>query len=71
VRLASEVTTKDIRILDAETQFDDFLRRPERRGGLAHVVVMDHDRILGTLRIHTALRRELEVLSRLFSWARP
>ena len=60
VRPASEVMDKDILVLDAETRFDDFLKRPEHTGGLAHVVVTDKNRILGVLRVNTALRRGLE-----------
>ena len=41
VRRASEVMDKDILVLSAETRFDDFLKRPEHQGGLAHVVVTD------------------------------
>jgi CIC family chloride channel protein len=60
VRRANEVMDKDMLVLDAETRFDDFLKRPEHHGGLAHVVVTDHGRIVGTLRVNTALRRGLE-----------
>lgn len=60
VRPASEVMDKDILVLDAETRFDDFLKRPEHTGGLAHVVVTDKNRIIGVLRVNTALRRGLE-----------
>jgi len=60
VRRAAEVMDRDILVLDAATRFDDFLKRPEHRGGLAHVVVTDKSRIVGTLRVNTALRRGLE-----------
>jgi CIC family chloride channel protein len=60
VRRATEVMDKDVLVLPAETRFDDFLRRPEHHGGLSHVVVTDHDRIVGVLRVNTALRRGLE-----------
>jgi chloride channel protein, CIC family len=60
VRRAEDVMDKDILVLPAETPFDDFLRRPEHTGGLSHVVVTDHDRIVGVLRVNTALRRGLE-----------
>jgi chloride channel protein, CIC family len=60
VRRAEDVMDKDILVLPAETPFDDFLRRPEHTGGLSHVVVTDHDRIAGVLRVNTALRRGLE-----------
>jgi CIC family chloride channel protein len=60
VRQASEVMDKEILVLDAATRFDDFLKRPEHTGGLSHVVVTDKDRIVGTLRVNTALRRGLE-----------
>ena len=60
VRRANEVMDQDILVLDAATRFDDFLKRPEHHGGLAHVVVTDGSRIVGTLRVNTALRRGLE-----------
>jgi CIC family chloride channel protein len=60
VRQASEVMDKDVLVLGAETRLDDFLKRPEHTGGLSHVVVTDGDRIVGVLRINTALRRGLE-----------
>jgi CIC family chloride channel protein len=60
VRRANEVMDKDILILPAATRFDDFLKRPEHTGGLAHVVVTDGARIVGVLRVNTALRRGLE-----------
>ena len=60
VRPAAEVMDKDILVLPAETRFDDFLKRPEHTGGLAHVVVTDKGRIVGILRVNTALRRGLE-----------
>jgi CIC family chloride channel protein len=60
VRRASDVMDRAILVLPAETRFDDFLKRPEHKGGLAHVVVIDANRILGVLRVNTALRRGLE-----------
>jgi CIC family chloride channel protein len=60
VRRANEVMDKDVLVLDSETRFDDFLKRPEHRGGLSHVVVTDRGRIVGVLRVNTALRRGLE-----------
>jgi CIC family chloride channel protein len=60
VRHASEVMDKDVLVLPAETRFDDFLRRSEHRGGLSHVVVTRGGRLVGVLRVNTALRRGLE-----------
>jgi chloride channel protein, CIC family len=60
VRHASEIMNKDIVILPAEADFDEFLRLPENRGAMKHVVVVRNNRIFGVLRVNTSLRRGLE-----------
>jgi hypothetical protein len=54
------VMDKEILVLPVETPFDDFLRRPEHKDVLSHVVVTDYARDAGVLRINTALLRGLE-----------
>lgn len=60
VRHAKDVMDPDILVLPAGTDFDAFLRQPENKGALKHVVVTDDDRIVGVLRINTGIRRGLE-----------
>ncbi len=60
VRHANEIMDKDVLVLPAETGFDSFLRQPEHKGALKHVVVIRDNRILGVLRVNTGLRRGLE-----------
>ncbi|HWA30281.1 MAG TPA: chloride channel protein [Rhizomicrobium sp.] len=60
VRAAGDVMDKDIAVMPQDMPFDAFLRRPEHHGKFRHVVVTDGDRIVGVLRVNTALRRGLE-----------
>jgi CIC family chloride channel protein len=60
VRRAKEVMDTDVTILPAETSFDAFLRQPEHRGRMRHVVVTRGNRIAGVFRVNTALRHGLE-----------
>jgi CIC family chloride channel protein len=60
VRHASDVMDRDIMVLPAEMGFDAFLQLPEHDGRLRHVVVTKDERIVGLLRVNTALRRGLE-----------
>lgn len=62
VRRASEVMDRDVAVLDAETSFDEFLRRPEHDGRLRHVVVTKKRRLFGVIRVNTGLRRGLEAI---------
>ncbi|HEX4926379.1 MAG TPA: chloride channel protein [Burkholderiales bacterium] len=57
VRRAKEVMDTDVVLAPADTGFDAFLARPDHAGRLRHVVVTEKDRIVGVLRINTALRR--------------
>ncbi|MGP1678752.1 MAG: chloride channel protein [Burkholderiales bacterium] len=56
VRRASEVMDSEIVIAPAETDFEEFLLRPEHRNRRLHIVVTRANRILGVLRINTRLR---------------
>jgi chloride channel protein, CIC family len=60
VRRASEVMETDILVLPAETAFDEFLKRPDHRGRMRHVIVTRNNRIFGVVRVNTGLRRGLE-----------
>ncbi|HEY1707203.1 MAG TPA: chloride channel protein [Rhizomicrobium sp.] len=60
VRRAVDVMDKDILVLPHSMPFDDFLKLPEHQGRIRHVVVTRNDRILGVLRVNTALRHGLE-----------
>ncbi len=60
VRHANDVMDKDVLVLPASTDFDTFLRQPEHKGALKHVVVTEGDRIVGVMRVNTAFRRGLE-----------
>ncbi|HTV48260.1 MAG TPA: chloride channel protein [Phycisphaerae bacterium] len=57
VRRASEVMDSDVILAPAEMNFDAFLSQPEHAGRMRHVIVTDRGRILGVLRVNTALRR--------------
>jgi CIC family chloride channel protein len=60
VRHANEIMDTDVTVLPAESDFDLFLRQPEHRGRMKHVVVIRNNRIFGVLRVNTALRHGLE-----------
>ena len=60
VQRAKETMDTDVVVLPAETSFDAFLRRPEHRGRMRHVLVTRGDRILGVFRVNTGLRHGLE-----------
>ena len=60
VQRAGEVMDRDIEVLAADTSFDAYLRQPEHAGRLRHVVVVRRGRLLGVLRVNTALQRGLE-----------
>jgi CIC family chloride channel protein len=60
VRRAREVMDTDVVMAPTEMRFDTFLSQPDHEGRLRHVVVTDCDRILGVLRVNTALRHASE-----------
>ncbi len=57
VRSARDVMLRDVAILDASTTFAAFLSLSESAGGLRHVVVTRHGRIMGVLRVNMDMRR--------------
>ncbi|MBS0518426.1 MAG: chloride channel protein [Proteobacteria bacterium] len=59
VQHATDVMDKDIIIASADSGFEELLARPDNQGRLRHIVVTDGDRILGVMRVNTALRRAL------------
>jgi len=60
VRRAKEVMDTDVVLAPAEMSFEEFLSRPGHGGRMRHVVVTEGGRILGVLRVNTALRRSSE-----------
>ena len=56
VRRAKEVMLRDFTVEPAESPLDEFMRRPEHKGAMRHVIVAQGDRILGVVRINTGLR---------------
>jgi chloride channel protein, CIC family len=60
VRRAKEVMDTDVVLAPAGLTFDAFLSQPEHGGRMRHIVVTEDDRILGVLRVNTALRRATE-----------
>jgi chloride channel protein, CIC family len=57
VRRAKEVMDTDVVVAPAELSFDAFLSQGDHQGRMRHVVVAEANRILGVLRVNTALRR--------------
>ena len=60
VRRAGDVMERDILVVAAEADFDEFLRTHGTTGGLKHVVVTRGQRIAGVVRINAGFRRGLE-----------
>jgi len=60
VRLARDVMETDIDVLPAETTFGDYLGRPGHAGRIRHIVVTRGGRLLGFVRVNTALRQALD-----------
>ncbi len=56
VRKAKEVMERDFLIVPADLGLNAFLRQPDHRVGMRHIVVTKGDRIFGVVRINTALR---------------
>jgi CIC family chloride channel protein len=56
VRAARDVMERDFLVVPADTPLDAFLRRPEHRGAMRHIVVTAGGRIAGVVRINTTLR---------------
>jgi CIC family chloride channel protein len=60
VRPAEDVMEKDFLLLPGGMRLDQFLAMPAQHGKLRHVVVMERDKIIGTLRVNPLLRQGLE-----------
>ncbi len=60
VRHASEVMDTDVYLAPAEMSFDAFLALPDNNGRMRHVAVTEGNRIMGVLRVNTALRQASE-----------
>jgi chloride channel protein, CIC family len=56
VRAAKDVMERDFVLLPAETRLDAFLRRPEHRDGMRHVIITHGEHIRGVVRINAGLR---------------
>jgi CIC family chloride channel protein len=56
VRRAGDVMDTDVLVLPGATGFEAFLAWPEHQGRMRHVVVAEENRIVGVLRVNTALR---------------
>ncbi len=57
VRRAAEAMERNIIVLPAETDFAEFLRRSDHHGAMVHVLASRRNRIVGGVRINTALRQ--------------
>jgi CIC family chloride channel protein len=62
VRAARDVMEKNFVLVPAETRLDQFLRMPEHRAGMRHVIITDGERIAGVVRINAGLRTGLAEL---------
>jgi chloride channel protein, CIC family len=60
VRHAKEVMDTDMVMAPAAMSFETFLCLPDHKGRMRHVVVSDGNRIVGVLRVNTALRKASE-----------
>jgi chloride channel protein, CIC family len=60
VRQAREVMDKEVVFAPAAMTFDAFLCLPDHNSRIRHVVVTDGNRIVGVLRVNTALRQASE-----------
>jgi len=60
VRRAGEVMEKDVTILPADANFDNFLRQHAGEAGFRHVVVVRGNHIAGVVRVNIGLRRGVE-----------
>jgi chloride channel protein, CIC family len=60
VRRAGEVMDRDVVVVAADADFDEFLRKYGSAGGLKHVVVTRGNHIAGVVRVNTGLRRGIE-----------
>jgi CIC family chloride channel protein len=57
VQRAKEMMEKDVLVVPAAMSFEALLSQPDNAGRMRHVVVMEDRRLLGVLRVNTALRQ--------------
>lgn len=60
VRRAAEVMDTEVVLAPATMSLDAFLSQPDHLGRVRHVVITENDRLIGVLRINTALRHASE-----------
>lgn len=61
IRPAGDAMDKDFLLLPQDMHFDEFLRLPDEHHHMfRHIVVTNGDKIVGTVRVNTSLRRGLE-----------
>ena len=56
VRRAGDVMDKEVLVVPGAMSFEDLLARPDNAGRLRHVVVTEGRRIVGVMRVNTAIR---------------
>ena len=57
VKRARETMERDVLVAPADMSFDALLAQPDNAGRMRHVVVADGGRLIGVLRVNTALRQ--------------
>ena len=61
IRPAGDIMDKNFLLLPQDMDFDEFLRLPDEEHHMfRHIVVTNGDKIVGTVRVNTSLRRGLE-----------
>jgi len=60
VRRAGDVMERDVAVVAADADLEEFLRQHGTKGGFKHVVVARRDHIAGVIRINTVIRRGIE-----------
>jgi CIC family chloride channel protein len=63
VRRAGDVMDKDVLIVPGGMSFEELLARPDNAGQLRHVVVTEGRRIVGVMRVNTALRASSQTVA--------
>jgi CIC family chloride channel protein len=59
VRAAKDVMERHFVCVPAEMRLDEFLRQPENRDGMRHVIIIHGEHIMGAVRINTGLRSNI------------
>ncbi|MDE2111408.1 MAG: chloride channel protein [Alphaproteobacteria bacterium] len=60
IRPAGDVMDKSFLVLPHDMEFDAFLKRSDLNGTFCHIIVINGDSIVGTMRVNVSLRRGLE-----------